>query len=296
MGTFASTVHVYTDTPLPNELGSFSCFSEGWQTMLPRDEENFEQDRKIARRLSKQLALPVLWFWEFDSDEYGFVLFSDGKQRTVFSTESLSEPKGLYQLPPLIDYPTGNKQRLSKILSCADMECSIAMLEEYFGVCLEVFPELLKTPEALKRTRSEEKYRAYLAEEKRFSGKNAPIGAELTKELFGKVEYEPVFGDFHIRRRISSTSRSSIPTKKERLRFPRSNFAAASCCPRMKPRYAPQRLPYAEPAVKTADINWSFIQRRRSRLPTTRRRPSVARCSPRSRGDTILTISIFPTV
>ena len=196
MGTFASTVHVYTDSPLPNELGSFSCFSEGWQTMLPRNEANFEQDRKIARRLSKQLAAPVLWFWEFDSDEYGFVLFSDGKQKTVFSTESFSEPKGLYQLPPLIGYPTGNKQRLSKILSCADMECSIAMLEEYFGVCLEVFPELLETPEALKQTRSEDKYRAYLAEEKRFSGKNAPIGVELTEEIFGKVEHHPVFGDF----------------------------------------------------------------------------------------------------
>ena len=138
----------------------------------------------------------MLYFWEFDSDEFGFVLFHNGKQITVFSTESFSEPKGLFKLPPLIGYAQGNKQRLSRILSCPDMEHLIAMLEEYFGVCLEIFYDLLDTPEELVRTRDEKRYRAYLEEEKRFSGKNAPIGLELKEELFGKAEYHAGFGDF----------------------------------------------------------------------------------------------------
>lgn len=198
MGTFASTIHIYTDRPIPEALGSFRSFSEGWQSRLPKKdaEENFEADRKTARRLSKQLGFPVLYFWEFDSDEFGFVLFHNGKQITVFSTESFSEPKGLFKLPPLIGYAQGNKQRLSRILSCPDMEHLIAMLEEYFGVCLEIFYDLLDTPEELVRTRDEKLYRAYLEEEKRFTGKNAPIGLELKEELFGKAEYHARFSDF----------------------------------------------------------------------------------------------------
>ena len=56
------------------------------------------------------------------------------------------------------------------------------MLEEYFGVCLEVFFDLLDMPQDLIRTRSDEKYRAYLEEERRFTGKDAGIYVELTEE------------------------------------------------------------------------------------------------------------------
>lgn len=197
MGTFASTIHIYTNQPIPEAFGVFHSFSDGWQTLLPKAgaEEDFDGDPKLARKLSKQLAFPVLYFWEFDSDEYGFTLYSAGKQVTVFSTETFTEPKGLYKLPPLIGYASGNKQRLSKILSCTDTEFAIEMLEEYFGVCLEVFYELLDEPEALARTRSDVRYCAYLEEEKRFTEKNAPIGLELVEEIFGKVEYAARFYD-----------------------------------------------------------------------------------------------------
>ena len=128
--------------------------------------------------------------------QFGFVLFCSGKQVTIFGTDPYTEAKGLFKLPEYIGYPEGNKRRLSRILSCADMEYSIAMLEEYFGVCLEVFFDLLDMPQDLIRTRSDEKYRAYLEEERRFTGKDAGIYVELTEEVFGKLEDNPVFGDF----------------------------------------------------------------------------------------------------
>lgn len=198
MGTFASTIHVYTRESIPTSLGSFRCFSDGWQTMLPVEKAiiDFESDKKLARKLSKELPYPILYFWEYDSDEFGFVLFCSGKQVTIFGTDPYTEAKGLFKLPEYIGYPEGNKRRLSRILSCADMEYSIAMLEEYFGVCLEVFFDLLDMPQDLIRTRSDEKYRAYLEEERRFTGKDAGIYVELTEEVFGKLEDNPVFGDF----------------------------------------------------------------------------------------------------
>ena len=198
MGTTVSSIHIYTSEPIPEGLGSFVSFSKGWQTRLPEPSaaNDFEADQKQARRLSKHLPYPILYFWEFDSDEFGFVLFCSGKQVTIFGTDPYTEAKGLFKLPEYIGYPEGNKRRLSRILSCADMEYSIAMLEEYFGVCLEVFFDLLDMPQDLIRTRSDEKYRAYLEEERRFTGKDAGIYVELTEEVFGKLEDNPVFGDF----------------------------------------------------------------------------------------------------
>ena len=199
MGTSVSTIHVFTQNPLPAEIpGKYQSFSEGWQTRLPEvyPEDDYEGDRKLARRLSRQLPYPVLYFWEFDSDEFGFVLFREGKQVTSFGTNEGPEgAKGIYKLPAQIGCPEGYKRRLSRILSCADVESTIAMLEEYFGVCLEVFTDLLETPEELKRTRSDELYRAYLEEERRFSGKNAPVSLELTEEIFGIVELTAAFAD-----------------------------------------------------------------------------------------------------
>jgi len=198
MGTTVNSIHVYTLDPLSSSFGTFFSFSEGWQTFLPTESFTTDPaaDQKLARRLSKQLPYPVLYFWEFDSDEFGFTLYLAGRQVTAFGTNGGAEgAKGLFKLPEQIGYPEGNKRRLSKILSCADIESAIGMLEEYFGVCLEVFIDLLDTPEELKRTRSDKLYRAYLEEEKRFTGKKAPIFVELSEEIFGIVEHNPVFAD-----------------------------------------------------------------------------------------------------
>ena len=195
MGTTVSSIHIYTNEPIPEGLGSFVSFSEGWQTRLPETSaaNDFEADQKQARRLSKYLPYPVLYFWEFDSAAFGFNLFYENKRITTFDTSSA--PLGLFKLPPLIGYDEGNKRRLATVLSCADIEYSIAMLEEYLGVCLEVFYDLLDTPQDLKRERNDEKYRAYLEEEKRFKGKNAPIRLDLSEEILGKLEYHAFFGD-----------------------------------------------------------------------------------------------------
>ena len=79
------------------------------------------------------------------------------------------------------------KRRLSDILSCADTERKIALLEEYFGVCLTFVPEMLDEPEALCRERSERLYRAYREEEKLLTGKSAPMALRLAAEYPGKL-------------------------------------------------------------------------------------------------------------
>ena len=203
MGTTVSTIHVYSSAPIPEAFGAFRSFSDGWQTRNPAQDSvcDFDADRRLARRISGQLPYPVLWFWELDGDEFGLTLFVNGKQVTMFRTEYGYEPKGLYKLPPLIGYPEGNKKRFSRILSCTDLTDTIAMLEEYLGVCLEVFEDLLETPSELRRERDDRLYRAWLVEEKRLAGKHAPIQLELVEEIFGLVEHRAVWDIFLPERR-----------------------------------------------------------------------------------------------
>ena len=92
MGTSVSSIHVYTNSPVSEPGKEFRCFSEGWQTLIPKEEEelDWEADKKLARRISRNTSLPVLWFWEFDSDEYGFVLFNKGRQVTSFGSDKIT--------------------------------------------------------------------------------------------------------------------------------------------------------------------------------------------------------------
>ncbi|MCR5067076.1 MAG: hypothetical protein K6A14_03315 [Erysipelotrichaceae bacterium] len=197
MGTTISSIHIYTDNQIPASLGCFRSFSDGWQTLVPKYGEDIDYDdhRKLARKLSRQVSCPVLWFRELDSDEFGFIIFHQGKQITVFGTD-FYDNKGIFKAPPLIGYSSGNKQRLSMILYCADIDSTIAMLEEYFGVCLEVTADLVSEyPEQLRRIRSDALYREYLNKQKQLTGKKAPISVELTEEIFGMLEFNGSFSD-----------------------------------------------------------------------------------------------------
>jgi len=178
-------------------FGRFLPLSDSWQTFIPEEEpENPLEHRKLAKKISKSIAAPVLWFFIFDEEAIQFEFYLNGKRVATYDQRDSIACKNLYGIPALVGYESGQKRRLSKILSCGDIDFQLEMLEEYFGLCLVPFPELLdEDPGKLQRCRGEEKYLEYMAEEKKLSGRNAPIRAELVWEREGKI-FHTRFGEF----------------------------------------------------------------------------------------------------
>ena len=188
MGTTYYGIHVFSPEPFTCRKHSFLCFSPDWQTYIPDDPElsDPEYTQKLARSISKTTDAPVLWFYEFDEEAIYFKFYIAGKQFACFNGGSDTPNKNLYQIPGLVGYESGSKRRLSKILSCSDVDFQITLLEEFFGVCLLPLPELLdEGPSALVRHRGDHRYQEYIEEEKQITGKHAPIKAELVQELEG---------------------------------------------------------------------------------------------------------------
>ena len=204
MGTTISTIHAYTTDPIPEVFGEFQNISEEWQSLIPDYEDcDFEAMHKTARKLSKAIEAPVLWFWEYDSDEMGFALLQAGKQVSRFSTDEFEQNKGLFKIPQLVGYPEGNKRRISRILSCGDIDDMTEMLEEFFGVPLCCDRDiLLSEPELLIRSKGDERFRAFAEEEKRLRGKTAPFELRLREEIPGKL-FHTLFGAADHRGRAS---------------------------------------------------------------------------------------------
>lgn len=197
MGTTLSSIHVYTSGTLDGLKGFYS-FSEGWQTYIPLElPEDPCEFRMMAKRISKRVDAPVLWFYIFDSETIWFEFYQTGKRVSVYSQEGWMGTKNLYGIPELVGYEDGNKRRLSRILSCADVDLQIELLEEYFGVCLTPFPDILNEGEdVLRRVRGDEKYRKLLQEDREITGKHAPIKAEFVWEQPGKI-FECRFAEDH---------------------------------------------------------------------------------------------------
>lgn len=195
MGTTISSIHVYTPGSIDG-MEDFYCFSEGWQTYLPPriPEDPFEY-RVLAKKISKRIDAPVLWFYIFDSEAIWFEFYQKGKRVSAYSQEGLTGTKNLYGIPALIGYEEGQKRRLSQILSCADVDFQLELLEEYFGVCMVTFPELLEEgADALHRVRGDQQYLALLEEDRKLTGKQAKLRAELVSERTGKI-FERRFGE-----------------------------------------------------------------------------------------------------
>lgn len=188
MGTTFSSIHVYSSNAV-SCFPDFHSFSEGWQTYMPNQEqEDLIAFQKLAKKISRNIDAPVLWFYIFDSESLLFEFYKNGKKVAAYSQMDSNRSKNLYGIPSLIGYESGQKHRLSKILSCADIDFQLELLEEYFGVCLIPFPEMLKeSPNIISRVRGEELYLAYLAEEKKLTGKQSPIKVELISEQTGKL-------------------------------------------------------------------------------------------------------------
>ena len=195
MGTTFSSIHVYSSNAVSG-FPNFHSFSEGWQTYMPNEEqEDLFAFQKLAKKISRNIDAPVLWFYIFDSESLLFEFYKNGKKVAAYSQMDSNGSKNLYGIPSLIGYESGQKRRLSKILSCADIDFQLELLKEYFGVCLIPFPEMLKeSPNIISRVRGEELYLAYLAEEKKLTGKQSPVKVELISEQTGKL-FEHKFND-----------------------------------------------------------------------------------------------------
>ena len=191
MGTTFCSIHVYSPKFLDLKNYSFRSFSPGWQTLMLEDEgfSDPEDTMNLARTISKSTDAPVLWFFEFDSDALELRFFLRGKQ-------TASHNKNIYQISQLLGYDSGGKRRISKILACEDVDQRVELLEEYFGVCLLPFPELMdENSQTLSRVPGDKLYQAYiaaekatLAAEKKWLGKQAAVQAEPVRELTGDLD------------------------------------------------------------------------------------------------------------
>ena len=174
IGITIGSVHIYSPS-MVDTLPGFRRFSEGWQTYTP---ENVPDGpflyQKLAKEISQRVDALVLWSCIFDSEDIMIEFYKNGKKAASYFSSDASNCKNLYTIPSLVEYSTGQKRRLSKVISCADIEYQLQLLEEYFGVCLSPFPELLEEdPNALSRIREDRLYQSYLAE-KKAHGKERP--------------------------------------------------------------------------------------------------------------------------
>ncbi len=193
MGTTLSSIHILSDKMPEVTDVTFRSFSPGWFTCT--DSFDAERNYKLARTISRKNGCTVLFFSVFDSDFTMFSFFDKGKKVVDFSTDSAS-PKGISKIPELIgDTRKGSHKRISVILKCSDDDLLVSLLEEYFGVALLVFDELLGNPEELARKRDDRLYAGYLEEYKKICGKDAAVTATLVKEMRGKVFYHKFGGN-----------------------------------------------------------------------------------------------------
>ncbi|MBE6946502.1 MAG: hypothetical protein E7459_10535 [Ruminococcaceae bacterium] len=196
MGTSLSSIHIFGDRSPVGCGSSFRSYSPNWLTFVDDlSEKGPDHADLVARNISKQIDAPVLLFGVFDSEMIWFTFFRNGKMASRYTDEQFISNKRLYDIPAMVGYEEGYKKRLSTILTCADTERKIDMLEEFFGVCLRYFPELSEGAEMLHVQRGDVLYKAYWEEEKKLTGKVAPMALSLLAEYPGKL-FTDYFGGF----------------------------------------------------------------------------------------------------
>ncbi len=186
--TYAS-IHVLCEEAVSIDSDSFASWSPGWQTLIPREENRDlltdpEASSKKAKALSKTLHRTVLWFFMFDEDDLCFALYSDGKTAAAFN--ALSSDKNLSKIPALVGLEESYRKRLSKILACEDIELQIQLLEEFFGVKLLLYPEMLtEDPDCAIQIKDTVLFKRFEAENRVPSGKSSPLQVMLLFEQDG---------------------------------------------------------------------------------------------------------------
>ena len=189
MAITCASIHVLCEESVSIDSDSFASWSPGWQTLIPREENRDlltdpEASSKKAKALSKTLHKTVLWFFMFDEDVLCFALYSDGKTAATFN--ALSSDKNLSKIPALVGLEESYRKRLSKILTCADIELQIQLLEEFFGVKLLLYPEMLtEDPDCAIQIKDTLLFKQFEAESRVPSGKSSPLQVMLLFEQDG---------------------------------------------------------------------------------------------------------------
>ena len=189
MAITCASIHVLCEESVSIDSDSFASWSPGWYTLIPREENRAlltdpEASSKKAKALSKTLHKTVLWFFMFDEDVLCFALYSDGKTAAAFN--ALSSDKNLSKIPALVGLEESYRKRLSKILTCADIELQIQLLEEFFGVKLLLYPEMLaEDPDCAVQIKNTVLFKRFEAENKVPSGKSSPLQVMLLFEQDG---------------------------------------------------------------------------------------------------------------
>jgi len=187
MGTTFSSIHVFTSEAITYVPLKFASFSDGWQSCVTDLDHGDIYAYKEAKLLSKKYSYPVLYFFIYDSESVNFEFFLDGKSVARYSDGVLAKTKNLYAVSSILNYGEGYKKRLSNIVAITDADKKVELLEEYFGVCLLPFPELLSEPYMLERERSEDLYNAYKKKEKALAKNMRSVSAKLIYEKTGKL-------------------------------------------------------------------------------------------------------------
>lgn len=192
MGTSYASIHILCGDPVIFVPYLFECWSSGWQTMVPTEENRTiltspDLSVKEARKLSKALHKTVLWFILFDDDEISFALFADGKQAAVYNySHNYTPDKGLSRIPSLIGLEENYRKRLARIIACTDTKLQTKLLEEFFGVKLLLFPKMLEDdPDCAVCSKGSTLFDQYDAENRVPTGKKAPIQVRQLFELDG---------------------------------------------------------------------------------------------------------------
>lgn len=176
MGISLSSIHIYGNSETLECGFSFQAFSPNWLTCT----EDFSEREpsfpaETSKILSKKISATVLCFHIFDSEMISFDVFCGGKLAARYSDDEFTANNKLYDIPALLGCEEEQKKRLSVILSCADVDLKIEMLEEYLGVCLLFLPELADKPELLLRKRSDTIYRKFQEQERALIGGGRPF-------------------------------------------------------------------------------------------------------------------------
>ena len=189
MAATYGSIHVLCDEPVSIAFYDFASWAPGWQTMIPTEANREmltdpEASARKAKAISKLLGKTVLWFFLFDEDVVSFALFSEGK--TLAAHNAFSSDKNISKIPALVGINESYRKRLSKILSCTDTDIQIKLLEEFFGVKLLLFPEMLEEDSACAVCgKGSALFEKYESENRAPTGKKSPIQVKRLFELEG---------------------------------------------------------------------------------------------------------------
>lgn len=186
MFEFYESIHVYTNDKINVEGRKFLEFSKNWATLVSTTSKN--KDEKEARKISRLVDFPVLYFYRYiDVEDGSYIilrLFLKGRTEALFENSCFDRRKNLYKFPRNLGIPEGQIRRFSNILGCWNLDQLVELLEEYFGVCLMIDYDKMDN-NCYYRARGDVKYKDFMKEEKRLTGPNKPVALELISEQIG---------------------------------------------------------------------------------------------------------------